>query len=355
MKLCYANNPKSLFRKYAGLTTAFANTGIGRDFLSHHSMRVPKKVALMLPNGFIEKDRGVNKATFYPRAPFASKFYPALAKIDLVSRWIKDFKEAKHLLAWELGLTRRIPALAKAVMFASPLTAYPVAGANEPVDGRVGRGGVDETFAAIRSNAGNGASVTEAGSSFPYVGASATQDQWVGMHRSIFCFDTSSIGAGQDIISALLHLWGNNKGTNLGETGLGVEITAVSPANFDDLEIADYGQFGGTSFATMVYATWTLAQYNVFTLDGNGRDQIDPNSITAYGEMNSWDFNGNFTGVWANGGAAYMGVTFADAVGTDNDPKLVVTYTILAAAEEGIHAKKANPIQFYGGFKPRRY
>ena len=152
MELCYRNNPNSLFRKYARLVSWFARTGIGRDYLG-----VPRDISLMLPNGYHQTDDGRNvRATFYSRAVFAPKLYPALARLDTVQQWLKDFKEAKQLLAWELGLTRNMPALAKAVMLAQATFNPNADPESTSVDGIAGRKpAAAEVWATIRAGAGD--------------------------------------------------------------------------------------------------------------------------------------------------------------------------------------------------------
>ena len=95
-ELSYANNSKSLFRKYANLVTWFSKTQLGCDYLSDHSFSLPynpKDISLLLPNGFIEEQGKDYQMTVTTRACYASKLYPALQTIDLVSQWISDFDE----------------------------------------------------------------------------------------------------------------------------------------------------------------------------------------------------------------------------------------------------------------------
>ena len=125
-EFCYFNNSKSLFRKYAKLVTWFANTGIGSDYLG-----TPKsKISILLPNGYEEWGGGRDfRSTFYTRPVYAKKLWSALRVIDMTALWLKDFDEAQKLLAWELGLTRRMPAIADAVHFLGPF--YPDPGPSE--------------------------------------------------------------------------------------------------------------------------------------------------------------------------------------------------------------------------------
>ena len=105
----YANNPNSLFRKYAKLVTAFANHKLGRDYLGIENSKAI--IGLLTPQGFHEfitesKIEEEYHAVIYARSIFAEKLYPALVKLDLYLPYVKDFNEALRLLFYATGLIR---------------------------------------------------------------------------------------------------------------------------------------------------------------------------------------------------------------------------------------------------------
>jgi hypothetical protein len=130
------------------------------------------------------------------------------------------------------------------------LTAFPAAGSSSPVDGTVGRGGaipVNQTFANIRSGAGDYHSNTDDG--LAQLSATTTTDQYGTLIRNITCFDTSALTSGATISSAVLSLWGNFFSKNdLGNSNL--HIAGATPASTSGLADADYGQCQNTSLFT---------------------------------------------------------------------------------------------------------
>ena len=204
------------------------------------------------------------------------------------------------------------------------LTVYPVAGTNSPCDGYVGREGVDETFGTKRAGAGNTARIIGTTEGINLV-ATATSNQYGTLGRNIFNFDTSSLGAGAIISSAVLSLWCTSKFPDLGTGGFTLEIVGATPNGTNTLINGDYGQLGGTSFASTVYASITAGAYNDFTLNASGITNISKTGISSFGGISGWDLNNSFGGAWASSQQTSFIIEHADNAG--NKPKLVVTYT----------------------------
>jgi hypothetical protein len=207
------------------------------------------------------------------------------------------------------------------------LTAYPDPsfGATT-VDGQVTRTGVDETLATIRAGAGNGVGV----SANPLGGnclASATLNQFQLLRRMIYTFDTSPLGASVEISDVTFSLFGTSKSSALGETP--IHIAASSPASNNDLVASDYSNVQTTTFGNVAHASYSTTAYNVIVLNADGRANIAQTGISKFSAQLGWDIENNFTGLWV----ATLGTNFvantADAAGTANDPKLVVTYSPL--------------------------
>lgn len=210
------------------------------------------------------------------------------------------------------------------------LTEYPVAGANSPVDGRVYRGPVNETFGTIRAGAGSTGDATVANDNAIFLLATTTSNQYQFLCRSGYTFDTSDLTSSATISSAVLSIYGSGKSNALGSPGL--DIVAFTPAATNDIAAADYAQFGTTVYATKAYADFSTSAYNDFTLDANGRANISKTGISKFGATLTWDTANSFTGAWASGAISTFQAYFADQTGTSNDPKLVVTYTLPTAS-----------------------
>ena len=162
MELSYATNPQSLFRKYAKLVTWFSNQQLGRDFLKHNNLFIPnEKLGLLLPNGYIRlgtigKDKREAQLVVTTRACYAPRLYPALQAIDLVSRWITSFDEAKELLAWYLGLRGQPLWATRGIMFAVSTFNPDANEESTSVDGQVYAGSAGQTWTNLRNRSGDG-------------------------------------------------------------------------------------------------------------------------------------------------------------------------------------------------------
>jgi len=205
------------------------------------------------------------------------------------------------------------------------LTAYPAAGANSPVDGLVSYANTDQTFANIRSGAGNSANNTS--NVFDVVlTTSTTTNQFYTLSRGIMCFDTSSLGGTATVSAVMLSLW-----FVFGQNALGspeAHISGATPASTSSLANSDYNQLGTTSFGNIAYASLGSGAYNDFTLNSSGISNVNQSGVSSYGLQLSWDINNSFTGSWpGNFQQSLLEFYAADQTGTSSDPKLVVTYT----------------------------
>ena len=301
---------KRWFLKNQKLLLRFANSFIGRYFLRLKTSSVDSnKIIRILPNSITWKTGKYYHTEFRTHDKFAKRLYYSFKPLwylfhlwDIV--WYPKFN---------LGF--------------DTLTAYPTAGAAAPVDGYVERNTVDESLATIIAGAGNASDASNSTLSGGRLVATATTDQYSSLLRSIYCFDTSALTASATISAAVFSVMGRDKTNGLGSPEL--DCVASTPAATNALANADYGQLGSTVFASVTYANWSTVAYNDFTLDANGRSNIDKTTAnnTKFGLRLNWDTDG--TGpTWANAAQTYVVGWFADAAGTDNDPKLVVTYTL---------------------------
>jgi len=215
-------------------------------------------------------------------------------------------------------------------------TFYPAAGANSPVDGRVGRGG-NETFSNKRNNTtGTYTTVTGASASSPSLYSIASTDIYSALARTIFGFDTSILGS-DTITSATLSIRGiGGKSTGLGDTNF--EIVSASPASPSNITNSDYNiaNFGSTAFSSGVtIGGMSIAAYTNFTLNASGISHINKTGNTFFGGLLGFDFN-NSAPTWVASSFTGIDVAFAETSGTINDPKLVVEHEAGANPRGGI-------------------
>lgn len=217
-------------------------------------------------------------------------------------------------------------------------TFFPAAGANSPVDGEVIRNGQDVIWSTLRSGAGNASSDTGAEIDISHVDANATTNQYRGIERGIFLYDTSAIDDADAIDSATLSLYVTVKtNDHSGEASVNSAsvIVASTPASDNALVDADYSQLGSTDFGrTQKQADLTLNAYEDVALNSSGLSNISKTGLSKFGATSGWDFDNldphNNGIIWASGGMQRIQVSSADVAGTTQDPKLVVEHSVAA-------------------------
>ena len=317
-ELCYRNNTNSLFRKYAKLVTWFANTGIGSDYLG-----TPKsKISLLLPNGYSEWGGGRSfRSTFSTRPIYAPKLYPALQIVDLCHNWLKDFDEAKTLLAWQLGLTRRQPAIATNLLFATTSTFYSTAGG----DGNVRNS--NATWSTAR-NAADGDDVQKTALS-ESCGIYFTGSGSYYIYRIFLPFVTSALPDTDTVDSTTLNVTPTNKnGSNYT-----FAIVQTSQASSTDLVLGDFDQCGAvdspTEGATRVSVNdMTNETEKGFPLNATGLTWISKTGTTLLGLRQGTNDIDNS----APAGHVYTNFYFNEQ-GTPKYPNLVVVHSAAGVNE----------------------
>lgn len=208
------------------------------------------------------------------------------------------------------------------------LTVYPDANpGTTTMDGRAARISVNETFATILAGAGNFSAIADT-TSYAYIEATTTSDQFGGLHRSILLFDTSSLPIGATITAATLSVWGVGKNNGLGSPDL--VVVASNPAANTTITNSDYSTLDSTSFGSVVYGSFTATDsaYTDIALNASGIAAIVAGGITKLGLVLSWDQTGTFGGSWFASAASYFQFNMADnASGQSRAPKLTITYT----------------------------
>jgi hypothetical protein len=200
---------------------------------------------------------------------------------------------------------------------------------NTSVDGTVLRGGVNESFASIRTGGGNGSVSNGTSGVAVRLVATATTDQFEINQRGVYLFDTSVLGAGV-VTAADLSLSGRNKSNAIGSPD--VHVAGSTPASSTALVDADYNQCQTTSFGSVTYAAWpTDNSYAVVSLNASGVANIVA-GVSKFSSQMSWDIHNSFAGTWVSSQESALGTFFADEAGSTVDPKLVVTFTTDAEA-----------------------
>jgi hypothetical protein len=208
------------------------------------------------------------------------------------------------------------------------LTVYPDASTGATtMDGEAGRSGVNQTFANIIAGAGTYSNATGS-EAFLNLQATTTSNQYSLLARILFTLKTSGLTADATISAAVFSVYGSVKENALGSTTL--DICDSTPAADNNIENADYGRLGTTSFGNISYASFSTTGYNAITFNASGIAAISKTGITKLGARLGWDLAGNFGGTWANNQLTRFNFYLADYTLLTRDPKLVITYTLPA-------------------------
>lgn len=140
--------------------------------------------------------------------------------------------------------------------------------------------------------------------------------------RAFTLFDTSALGVGSTISSAIHSAFGAAKDDGYGNENFHSVETA--PATNTDLIVGDFDLVTFTTLGSITMASFSTTAYNDITLNATGLTKISKTGITKLGFMHGKDLTN--TAPTTQGTRNYSGMIFADTAGTTQDPKLVVTY-----------------------------
>jgi len=153
-------------------------------------------------------------------------------------------------------------------------------------------------------------------------------------NRGWFLFDTSSLTSSATISSAIISLYKYNSydGDN-DANGYTVIVSGKTPASNTALVLGDYDQVGSTALSNTIDTTIFATGYNDYTLNATGLGEILKTGISYFATREGHDLNNDQPLNSTNNGIA---VRMADDVGTSQDPKLVVTYTLPITPKQNI-------------------
>lgn len=316
-RLTYANNPKSLFRKYSKLVTAFASYKLGRDYLG---IKEKDPISLLLPNGYHKViDHQTRQMVISTRAIYAPKLYPALQVIDSIRT---NLDEAKELMFWYLGL-RHQPIWATNKLYDTFVVTPDAHPESTTVDGFAGRQGIDEAWATIRAGAGTTFDDTS-DLLMSWSQSTASTNQYGFLRRTFILFDTSTFPATGTMTpnanTVIMGLQGDY-GTSYNQS-----LVTVTPNSNTVLRNEDFGQTQSVKQATDVVNPGT------FTLNATGEGNLAiPDElgagITKFGIRMTKDI-ANDPPTW--GAVENYGAYFysAENATPGNRPTLTITYTL---------------------------
>lgn len=209
-------------------------------------------------------------------------------------------------------------------------TFYPAAGENSPVDGFMfaGNSSPGVSWSTLYTSAGgnnNGASATAADDRMSEIRAWTGTDNWRRIGRSVYGFDTSSIGS-DTVSSATFSLYGSASSDGFGSQS--VVVDRMIPSDTSTVTTSDYAvanwDVTKQSDTEIAVTSWNASGYNDFALNSTGIGNINGSGYSWYGLRQDMDFDNNPS--WSSAAHTYVEGNFADETGTANDPKLVVEH-----------------------------
>jgi hypothetical protein len=141
------------------------------------------------------------------------------------------------------------------------------------------------------------------------------------IYRSFFYFNTTSMGSGQTISSAIFSLYGYSTKTS--------NVSVQKGTQAATLATTDFGSFTGTYFGKTT--SWSTSGYNDMTLPSDGQTWCDNNSV-CYMCAREYDHDYLNSDTGLTGSNYANGCYYADA-GAGYYPKLVITYSAAATSK----------------------
>lgn len=199
------------------------------------------------------------------------------------------------------------------------------------VDGRIiYTSGTGESWATVHAKTDGNAVFDDAASgAMVYSGKTAGVGEWA-IDRGVFLYDTSSIPDTDTISSGLFSLYLNSIFNDDPDGNDFMRLVQSSPASNTALINADFDQVGAVVDPTagagdVDLDDMTLDQYNIWTMNATGLGWIDKTGITKLGVRDGHDAVNDEPDFVASE-FTRIGGRWADFVGTDFDPKLVIVH-----------------------------
>lgn len=273
---------------------------------------IDHQIDFILPGslGWVENDGKIHQQ-FHPGTPHAKTLSQNLGPLwRAIHEWdmVVNFLDIPEL---NLGF--------------DSFSGNPATGANSPCDGPVNSVARDQTFATIRSGAGNQGGLESTGiDNMVGIKASTTTDQFAENRRAFFNYDTSSIGSGATISSAIKSVVCNFKTNALGSDSY--SLVTFAPASTAALPAGAFVTVTSTALATVSYAGIDSGGANYTPWDFTAQSSVvNLTGVTSLALRSEWDRLGVFGGVWASGAESRFQGRYTDAGSLK--PKLDVIYT----------------------------
>ena len=187
-----------------------------------------------------------------------------------------------------------------------------------------------ETIASIVGGAGTDANDSTSPTSAVVIRGGTDTDRYSRLQRNITMFDTSAIGSGSTINSAVISFYISGLANNMsGEASVNSVMVLVSsaPASNTALVSGDFDSLGSTDFGRSdKQDALSTETYEDITLNASGLANISKTGISKFGLKYGWDFDATATGLtWSN---TVQGIeVYYNEQGSTKRPRLVINYS----------------------------
>jgi len=307
---------KNWFEKHQKTLLFFVNTWIGRWFFriwGEGSSVGDNKIINITPNAITWQEEGKFSTEFRTHNKFGKRLFYGLKPLwYLFHAW--DVLIANPVNpAWNLGFDSLVVYPDPNVEVSSfdgliantQLVGVAWADVRNATDGTA----IDDSAAVIRARARNFTTSHE-------------------IHRAYTLFDTSALTADAVISAGVYSVYGSL----LGAPALfNIRMVTTTPASDTAIDAGDFDQIGEVGQADDYPSTsFSTVAYNDMTMNATGRGNISLTGISKFGFR---EVEHDIGSVEAGAGLSYNAQVFsADRAGTDNDPKLTITYTLPTGA-----------------------
>ena len=211
---------------------------------------------------------------------------------------------------------------------------YPQAGSgggNVTCDARFVFSYGDNTWSGRRdATSSNEAQNTISKHSIIGFGTSSTTGRYMNFVRAIYTIDSSDLTAEANISATSFSVYGTGKSNTWVALTPALNIYTSSPATDNKCVTGDFDQVGTVpqSDNEIAYADYNTSAYNDFLFNATGIGNVSKTGITKLSTRESNYDAPNVEPTWELGKVFQLTAYYADQTGTDNDPKLVVTYSL---------------------------
>jgi hypothetical protein len=187
------------------------------------------------------------------------------------------------------------------------------------------------TWSALRDTAGNGAGPTGSTGNLIFIRAATTTNQWRGISRGVFMFDTSFLGDAITITGVTFSLKIVEKSDFLNILP-DVDVYTSSPASTTDVIASDFNTIGTTSQtgSPVAYNDLVVDSFADFIFNATGISNIAKTGISKFGVRNANYDAADIAPAWISNEFTTVNANYAD-IGQGNSydkPRLVISYVI---------------------------